>query len=69
MGVSIKGSNEEFMTQQGTSFRYDAFISYRHKELDRKWAQWLLESLEQMTLSFSHGILMSTIMYSPDRMF
>ena len=34
------------MTQQGTSFRYDAFISYRHKELDRKWAQWLLESLE-----------------------
>ena len=34
------------MTPQGTAFRYDAFISYRHKELDRRWAQWLLEALE-----------------------
>ena len=30
----------------GTSFRYDAFISYRHTPQDRQWAQWLLESLE-----------------------
>lgn len=27
-------------------FLYDAFISYRHVERDRQWAQWLLESLE-----------------------
>ena len=26
--------------------RYDAFISYRHKPLDRKWAQWLVDGLE-----------------------
>ena len=34
------------MSEQGTAFRYDAFISYRHKDLDRTWAKWLLESLE-----------------------
>ena len=28
------------------SFRYDAFISYRHTEGDRAWAKWLLEALE-----------------------
>ena len=27
-------------------FRYDAFISYRHAEPDRKWAKWLHRSLE-----------------------
>ena len=26
---------------------YAAFISYRHLPIDRKWAQWLLESLER----------------------
>jgi hypothetical protein len=34
------------MTERGTSFRYDAFISYRHTENDRQWAKCLLESLE-----------------------
>jgi len=28
------------------SFRYDAFISYRHVEPDRRWAKWLHASLE-----------------------
>jgi YD repeat-containing protein len=28
-------------------FLYDAFISYRHVERDRKWAEWLLTSLEE----------------------
>src|SRR5215813_6631962 len=27
-------------------YRYDAFISYRHVERDRKWAEWLMEALE-----------------------
>jgi len=30
-----------------TSFIYDAFISYRHVERDRKWAEWLIEALER----------------------
>jgi YD repeat-containing protein len=29
------------------SFIYDAFISYRHVERDRKWAEWLIEALER----------------------
>jgi hypothetical protein len=29
------------------SFTYDAFISYRHVERDRKWAAWLIEALER----------------------
>jgi len=28
------------------AYRYRAFISYRHTERDRKWAQWLIEKLE-----------------------
>ena len=28
------------------TYRYDVFVSYRHKELDRAWAKWLVESLE-----------------------
>src|SRR5882724_7860007 len=27
-------------------YRYDAFISYRHVEPDRRWAKWLHKSLE-----------------------
>ncbi len=27
-------------------FKYDAFISYRHVDRDRKWAEWLIEALE-----------------------
>ena len=27
-------------------YRYRAFVSYRHKDLDRKWARWLIEKLE-----------------------
>ena len=27
-------------------YRYDAFISYRHVEPDRKWAKWLHSALE-----------------------
>src|ERR1700730_1799165 len=27
-------------------FLYDAFISYRHVERDRVWAEWLIEALE-----------------------
>jgi hypothetical protein len=27
-------------------YQYDAFISYRHVERDRKWAEWLIEALE-----------------------
>ena len=26
-------------------YRYDVFVSYRHKDLDRGWAKWLVESL------------------------
>jgi hypothetical protein len=29
-----------------TSFLYDAFISYRHVDRDRKWAEWLIAALE-----------------------
>jgi hypothetical protein len=28
------------------AFLYDAFISYRHVERDRKWAEWLIQALE-----------------------
>jgi hypothetical protein len=28
------------------AYIYDAFISYRHVERDRKWAEWLIEALE-----------------------
>jgi CHASE3 domain sensor protein len=28
------------------TYRYKAFVSYRHVERDRKWAQWLMERLE-----------------------
>ena len=31
----------------GQSFLYDAFISYRHVERDRKWAEWLIDALER----------------------
>jgi hypothetical protein len=27
-------------------FLYDAFISYRHVERDRRWAEWLIAALE-----------------------
>jgi hypothetical protein len=29
-----------------SSFLYDAFISYRHVDRDRKWAEWLIAALE-----------------------
>jgi hypothetical protein len=32
--------------QTEASFQYDAFISYRHVERDRKWAEWLIAALE-----------------------
>lgn len=35
------------MAEPGQIRTYVAFISYRHLPLDRKWAQWLLESLER----------------------
>ena len=28
------------------NFTYDAFISYRHVDRDRKWALWLMASLK-----------------------
>src|ERR1700739_67575 len=31
--------------ESGRSFIYDAFISYRHVERDRKWAEWLIDAL------------------------
>ena len=34
------------MTEKPLEFRYDAFISYRHVEPDRRWAKWLHRSLE-----------------------
>jgi hypothetical protein len=30
-----------------TPYLYDAFISYRHVERDRKWAAWLIDALER----------------------
>src|ERR1700691_614385 len=33
--------------QRDQPFLYDAFISYRHVERDRKWAEWLIEALER----------------------
>src|SRR4029077_8807637 len=33
-------------TPPETEYQYDAFISYRHVERDRKWAEWLIEALE-----------------------
>ena len=30
----------------GETYLYDAFISYRHVERDRVWAEWLIEALE-----------------------
>ena len=32
--------------QSPGDYTYDAFISYRHLERDRKWAKWLFEALE-----------------------
>ncbi|MGD9688329.1 MAG: TIR domain-containing protein [Phycisphaerales bacterium] len=34
------------MSDQERRFRYDAFISYRHVEPDRRWAKWLHGALE-----------------------
>ena len=34
------------MTDKEIIYNYDVFISYRHLEEDKKWAKWLLESLE-----------------------
>jgi hypothetical protein len=31
----------------GQPFLYDAFISYRHVDRDRKWAEWLIDALER----------------------
>ncbi len=28
------------------SYKYSAFISYRHESQDRKWAEWLVDALE-----------------------
>ena len=33
--------------QHDDEFLYDAFISYRHVERDRKWAEWLIDALER----------------------
>jgi hypothetical protein len=33
--------------QHDGEFLYDAFISYRHVERDRKWAEWLIDALER----------------------
>src|SRR4051812_6322427 len=33
-------------TDPSEGFRYDAFISYRHLEPDRRWAKWLHRALE-----------------------
>ena len=41
--VIMTGSVE----QHDDEFLYDAFISYRHVERDRKWAQWLIDALER----------------------
>jgi tetratricopeptide (TPR) repeat protein len=35
------------MTEQATpTYRYDAFISYRHVDPDRQWAKWLHQAIE-----------------------
>ena len=34
-------------TRQDQPFLYDAFISYRHVDRDRKWAEWLIDALER----------------------
>lgn len=34
------------MTDREIIYNYDVFISYRHLSSDKKWAKWLLESLE-----------------------
>ncbi len=31
---------------ENTRFKYKAFVSYRHKDLDRKWAKWLINKIE-----------------------
>jgi len=36
----------EYMAPE-TEFKYAAFISYRHKPLDKKWANWLVNTLEK----------------------
>ncbi len=33
-------------TEQDQIQQYKAFISYRHVDLDRKWAKWLINKLE-----------------------
>jgi hypothetical protein len=50
---SVEGQNglERILAPSGESheqaFLYDAFISYRHVERDRKWAEWLIDALER----------------------
>ncbi|MBN1227699.1 MAG: hypothetical protein JXA79_11960 [Deltaproteobacteria bacterium] len=36
----------EAKNHDSSKYVYDAFISYRHVERDRKWAKWLLDAFE-----------------------
>lgn len=38
--------SQAHLLQQADQYRYNAFISYRHVEPDRKWAKWLHSALE-----------------------
>ena len=55
------------MAEQDDYFRYDAFISYRHKPLDRTWAQWLVQGLE--TFKVPAGLVAGGAKPSIDRVF
>jgi MTH538 TIR-like domain (DUF1863)/FHA domain/PDZ domain len=46
----LHGTLVEHQAQTNNQFAYDAFISYRHVERDRKWAEWLIDALERYRL-------------------
>ena len=48
-------------------YRYDVFVSYRHKDLDREWAKWLVESLE--TFKVPAGLVEAGAKDGIDRVF
>jgi hypothetical protein len=43
--INELGRRLEYKVENGRL--YDAFISYRHVDRDRKWAEWLIDALER----------------------
>ena len=53
--------------KEPAEYRYDVFVSYRHKDVDRGWAKWLVESLE--TFKVPAGLIAKGAKAGIDRVF